>query len=373
LFWKKGKTRYLNEVMLFLLKFVRYKTKTCYRDPVLFSGVQKPPVVVQQLTERTDVLKKEFSMTPTNSDISVIIPFYNREQYVDEAIHSVLAQTLKPLEIIIVNDCSRESSRRYLDRYTEVCKIVDLPKNVGLAGSRNAGIRVARGKFIALLDDDDIWLPEKLEVQRRYMEEYPDCTVVHSSVSAFFTNFPDQVYGRFDSGPMTLAQALRDEYWAVPSTLMMRTEPIRAIGGFDVGYRECEDRDFLIRCCAAGYKVEGIREPLIRFRRTIHNSLSEQLWRMFRAHARIVWKHRKLYYRAYGIRGASNFVMVTLHMGSFQTRYVDGAVRFLLRLHGRKWVIKPGYRDPVQSSQEDRPVPMEIASVPAAGPRRHSA
>ena len=63
---------------------------------------------------------------PEGSDISVVIPYYNREQYIEEAVQSVMSQTLKPLEIIIVNDCSRESSRRYLDRYASTCKIVDL-------------------------------------------------------------------------------------------------------------------------------------------------------------------------------------------------------------------------------------------------------
>jgi glycosyltransferase involved in cell wall biosynthesis len=63
----------------------------------------------------------------------VVIPYYNRERYIDEPVHSVLGQTLKPLEIIIVNDYSQESSRRYLDRYASACKIVDLTKNVGLA------------------------------------------------------------------------------------------------------------------------------------------------------------------------------------------------------------------------------------------------
>ncbi|MFY9682798.1 MAG: glycosyltransferase family 2 protein, partial [Candidatus Sulfotelmatobacter sp.] len=114
-------------------------------------------------------------MRPATSDISVVIPYYNREMFVDEAVQSVLGQTIKPLEIIIVNDCSRESSRRYLDRYAEMCKIVDLTENVGLAGARNAGIRAARGQFIAFLDDDDIWLPQKLEVQRQYMDEHPEC------------------------------------------------------------------------------------------------------------------------------------------------------------------------------------------------------
>ena len=73
-------------------------------------------------------------MEHESADISVVIPYYNREQYIDEAVQSVLAQTLKPLEIIIVNDCSRESSRRYLDRYADVCTIVDLPVNMGIGG-----------------------------------------------------------------------------------------------------------------------------------------------------------------------------------------------------------------------------------------------
>lgn len=288
-------------------------------------------------------------MTRRAKDVSVIIPYYNRERFIDQALQSVLAQTLEPLEIIIVNDCSSESSRRYLDRYSGLCRIVDLPKNVGLAGARNAGIEVARGEFIALLDDDDICMPERLEVQRKYMEEHPDCAVVHSSVWAFFAAGPDEFWFRFDPGlPMTLAQALRDEYWAVPSTLMFRTSAIRALKGFDAKFRECEDREFLIRCCAAGYHVEGIHQPLVRFRRAGQSCLSGNLWRMFRAHMRVVWKHRVHYYRAYGFRGAANFLLITLFMASFTTRYVDGAVRFLLKVYDRKWIIKRNYLEPVQ-------------------------
>ena len=295
-------------------------------------------------------------MTEGTSDISVIIPYYNRERFIDEAVQSVLAQTLKPLEILIINDCSRESSRRYLERFAGACKIVDLPKNVGLAGARNAGIRVARGEFIALLDDDDLCLPNRFEVQRKYMEEHSRCSVVHSAVWAFFALGPDELWWRFDPGvPMALAQALRDEYWAVPSTLMFRTSVIRALGGFDPNFRECEDREFLIRCCAAGYRVEGIREPLVRFRRTSHNGLSEQYWRMFRAHMRVVWKHKQHYYRAYGIRGAVNFLLITLFMASGKTRYVDGAVRFLLKIYDRKWILRQSYIEPVQSFGESFP------------------
>ncbi|MGA9542565.1 MAG: glycosyltransferase family 2 protein, partial [Candidatus Sulfotelmatobacter sp.] len=270
-------------------------------------------------------------MSLSASDVSVIIPYFNREEFIDEAVQSVLAQTLKPLEIIIVNDCSRESSRRHLDRYAATCKIVDLTTNVGLAGARNAGIRVAQGQFIALLDDDDIWLPNKLEVQRRYMEEHPECSAVHCSVRAFFSNKPDEVWTFFGPGPMTLAQALTYHHWVIPSTLMVRTSVIRALGGFDVSFRECEDRDFMIRCAAAGYRIEGISEPLVRFRRVGEDRLSERRWRMYRVHIRVVWLHKALFYRTYGLRGPLNFLLMSLHFASFNTRYVDGAVRLLMR------------------------------------------
>jgi glycosyltransferase involved in cell wall biosynthesis len=281
------------------------------------------------------------------SDISVIIPYYNREQYVDEAVQSVLRQTLKPLEIIIVNDCSRESSRRYLDRYADLCTILDLKVNVGLAGSRNAGIRAARGQFIALLDDDDIWLPEKLEKQRKYVEEHPGCSAVHSQVWAFFPDKQQQLWSSFNAGPMPLSDALLDERWVVPSTLMVRTNVIRALGGFDERFRECEDRDFMIRCAAAGYAIEGIAEPLTRLRRMSDDSLSERRWRMFLVHVRIVWIHRAHFYRAYGLRGPMNFLLRTLFIASCKTRFVDGPVRFLLRVVKVKWEVKSGYQDPV--------------------------
>jgi glycosyltransferase involved in cell wall biosynthesis len=298
---------------------------------------------------RIDFAGGKFAVKVTTRDISVVIPFYNREQFIDDAVQSVLTQTLQPLEIIIVNDCSKESSRRYLDRYEGVCKIVDLTKNVGLAGSRNAGIRVARGQFIALLDDDDIWLPNKLETQRQYMEEHPECSAVHSAVVAFFANRPDEVWARFTPGPMTLAQALSDEHWTVPSTLMVRTIPMLAIGGFDESFRECEDRDFMIRFAAAGYRIEGIFDPLIRLRRVGDDRLSEHRWRMYMVHVRIVWLHKALFYRVYGLRGLTNFLLIMLQWASRKTRYVDGAVRFLFRFIEIKWQVRPGYYEPVSS------------------------
>jgi len=294
-------------------------------------------------------------MRPATRDISVVIPYYNRERFVDEAVQSVLAQTLKPLEIIIVNDCSRESSREYLNRYAETCRIVDLSENVGLAGARNAGIRAARGQFIAFLDDDDIWLPQKLEAQRKYMDEHAECAIVHTAAWFFFRDGHEEFFQRFGEGPMTLAEALTNGHWAIIPTILIRTDAIRAVKGFDVEFRECEDRDFIIRCCAAGCRVEGISEPLVRVRRQEQEGLTMDHWRIYRTDLRMCWKHKKYYLQAYGPQGIVNFILEKLQWPSSRTRYVDGAVRRLFRFIKIEYRVKPGYRDPVLSRSRTQP------------------
>jgi glycosyltransferase involved in cell wall biosynthesis len=361
------KTRYLDDVMWFLLQFVRYRTKRGYVDPVLYNTSLKKSLPIAHAPIETALLAEEKFSPPATGDISVIIPYYNRAEYIGQAIQSVLAQTLKPLEIIIVNDCSNKASRSYLDRYADVCRIIDLPKNVGPAGSRNAGMRAARGQFIALLDDDDIWMPRKLELQRQYFEQHPECSALTCSMSAFYWNGEEHLISCFDAGPLTLAQALQDEHWVASSTLMMRTQTTRDLGGFDVRFRRCEDRDFMIRVCATGYRLESVREPLLRLRRAGHGCLSEQRWRALPANLRVVWKNRAHYYRAYGFRGLVNFVLIALHHASLATRYVDGTVRLLLRMWGKnKWMIRPGYREPVEPRSQELPETVKRPSVAAA-------
>ena len=104
--------------------------------------------------------------------VSIVTPVYNSEKFISETIDSIQNQTYKHWELILVDDCSSDNSYDIISEYIKYDKrirYIKLEKNSGAAVSRNTGIKNARGRFIAFLDSDDIWLPEKLEKQLKYM------------------------------------------------------------------------------------------------------------------------------------------------------------------------------------------------------------
>lgn len=117
-----------------------------------------------------------------NPLVSVIMPVYNTERYVREAIDSVLAQTYRPLELICVNDGSTDHSleiiQSYATAYSDVVRCIDLPKNSGIAEARNTAIRVAQGEYLAFMDADDVWKSGKISAQ---MERFIANPVLHIS------------------------------------------------------------------------------------------------------------------------------------------------------------------------------------------------
>ena len=104
--------------------------------------------------------------------VSIVTPVYNSEKFISETIDSIQNQTYKRWELILVDDCSSDNSYDIISKYIKYDKrirYIKLEKNSGAAVSRNTGIKNAKGRFIAFLDSDDIWLPEKLEKQVKYM------------------------------------------------------------------------------------------------------------------------------------------------------------------------------------------------------------
>lgn len=106
--------------------------------------------------------------TVTQPLVSVVMPNYNGNRFVEEAINSVLSQTFRDFELLIVDDCSTDDSLHTIEKIAqsdERIRVISLNKNVGVADARNIGIRKSKGRYIALLDNDDLWTEDKLERQ----------------------------------------------------------------------------------------------------------------------------------------------------------------------------------------------------------------
>jgi len=117
---------------------------------------------------------------PISPLVSVIIATYNRAHLIPQSIESVLSQTFKDYEIIVVDDGSSDNTKELLkNRYGESIIYIGKEKNEGLSAARNIGVKAAKGKYLAILDDEDIWLPEKLEMQIRLMQKNPSLGVVY--------------------------------------------------------------------------------------------------------------------------------------------------------------------------------------------------
>jgi len=116
--------------------------------------------------------------------VSVVIPVFNNGPYVADAVQSVLSQTRRPDEVLVVDDGSTDGTAEALKPFLSSIRYV-YQRNRGEPAARNRGIREAKGNYIAFLDGDDLWLPRKLDIQMRHFAEHPNCGLVYSDMSTF--------------------------------------------------------------------------------------------------------------------------------------------------------------------------------------------
>jgi glycosyltransferase involved in cell wall biosynthesis len=193
-------------------------------------------------------------------EVSVVIPTYNRARYVTKAIESVLAQSYTSFEIIVVDDGSTDDTQAVLQPYANRIRIIS-QKNSGPGAARNAGIQAARGRWIAFLDSDDEWSPEKLAAQIADLEQHPDLVAHFTNVMFELSNGQTvslfEVRGfkdRHASGSVLerpLTHVLIDEIVVLP-TFIARRDVLLDAGLFDTHVRVAEDRDLLMRVALAG-------------------------------------------------------------------------------------------------------------------------
>ncbi len=212
--------------------------------------------------------------------ISVIIPTYNRARLLPRCLDSTISQTLKPLEIIVVDDGSTDSTRAQAQRdYPGITLISQA--NSGVSSARNAGIRAARGDWLAFLDSDDSWIPDKLERQAQVILKSPDISIVHT----------DEIWIR--NGKRVNPRHKHRKYGGLifkrclplcaisPSSVMIHRRVFEQVGLFDETLPVCEDYDLWLRICAR-MPVALVPERLITKYGGHSDQLSTRYWGMDR-------------------------------------------------------------------------------------------
>src|SRR5271157_2678892 len=177
--------------------------------------------------------------------VSVALPVYNCERYVAEAIESILAQTFTDFEFLIVDDGSSDGTLPILHRFAardSRIRVISRP-NTGIVGARNEALGLARGELIAVMDSDDVALPERFEVQVRYLDENPDCVMIGSRVLVIDSDGDPLIvlptplsHEEIEDGFLNFRGQLVHH-----STTMIRRRSLLEIGGYRPECRVAED------------------------------------------------------------------------------------------------------------------------------------
>ena len=212
--------------------------------------------------------------------ISVIVPTYNRAQQLPRALDSILCQSCSPKEIIVVDDGSTdETSALMTSEYPEIVFIQQ--QNAGVSSARNVGIKRASGDWIAFLDSDDEWLPEKLEIQMKALYENPGKKICHTN-EIWIRNGkrvnPKKKHEKFGGW---IFQKCLPLCCISPSSVIIHKSIFKEIGLFDYSLPVCEDYDLWLRITARN-PVLYIEEPFLIKYGGHEDQLSKKYWGMDR-------------------------------------------------------------------------------------------
>jgi glycosyltransferase involved in cell wall biosynthesis len=219
---------------------------------------------------------------------SFVITCHNLGPYLDEAVDSVLAQTIEDYEIVVVNDGSTdEGTCSLLRTYSRPRTRVVHSERRGLPGARNLGVANSRAPFLCMVDADDILEPRYLERSLAAVQPSPDIAFA----SHWFRAFGEETWD-WTPTDCTLATLLREN--TVNGAALLRRDVFESLGGFDESFTDgCEDWEFWIRATAAGYRGTIIPEFLFRYRRRA-TSMSREMHRapgMRTLHAQLMRRH----------------------------------------------------------------------------------
>lgn len=194
--------------------------------------------------------------------VSIQIPVYNSGRFIGKALDSILAQTYQDYEIIVIDDGSVDDTAEIVSKYSEVKYLYQ--EHSGVSVARNKAIQMAEGEFVAFLDADDMWAPEKLEKQVSYLDAHPECSMIFTKVE----NFAD---GEIKEMSQRQEELLKTEIEYCLVSSLMRKELFTKYGLFVEEYGYGEDTEVLARLRARGIDMtKCLDEPL--YLRRVHTT-----------------------------------------------------------------------------------------------------
>jgi GT2 family glycosyltransferase len=204
--------------------------------------------------------------------VAVIIPVYNGKKYLGETIESVLRQTVPPAEIFVIDDGSSDGSAELARSFGPAITVVERA-NAGVCATRNFGASLAKSKWLAFLDQDDLWEPENLERQAAAIAQHPEAEFCYADRRILYVSVADDgsesrtAIAETKAPPAAEMQGvLLDRCPFTPCSALIRRDPFLAVGGFDTKHSGAEDWDLWLRLSAHGVHFLYVPEPLIQYR-----------------------------------------------------------------------------------------------------------
>jgi glycosyltransferase involved in cell wall biosynthesis len=239
-------------------------------------------------------------MAAQDPKVSIIIATYNREAFVIEAIESVKKQTYADWEMVIIDDASTDGTEKviktYIDKDTRIHYFKN-KQNLGISKTRNRGIDLAKGEYLATLDSDDIWLDEdKLKKQVEFLDINKDYALIGGGIMYIDTHsrhIRKMLYPIYDS----IIRNIMLQYNPFPhSTVLMRKTAVVSVGKYDEAMKACEDYDLWMRL-GAKYKFTNIPKVLAGYRVHGGNISRNKKLSMAATVLELVKKYKKYYKR----------------------------------------------------------------------------
>lgn len=217
--------------------------------------------------------------------VSIVMPAYNAEKFIEESIKSVINQSYKNWELLVINDCSKDFTQEIIKKYCLKDKRIELfnqERNSGVVEARNKGIQESKGKYIAFLDSDDLWEEKKLEIQIKYMEE-KELVITYTSYS-HINEEGDFIKEIIVPESLNYSEALRGNQIGCLTVIVNKNK----VENFQMPNLRHEDYATWLNILKKDITAYGIRRNLAKYRK-VNNSISSNklktiiwTWRIFR-------------------------------------------------------------------------------------------